>query len=87
MNLTRAVLRIGKSYRHRFCPSYKSWHYILAEDVGSGGVCEDRQLVLGEALAEGAVQADLARSYGVSQPTISRLAAPSPFEPGAGGAL
>jgi DNA invertase Pin-like site-specific DNA recombinase len=31
-------------------------------------------------LAEGAVQADLARSYGVSQATISRLAAPSPFE-------
>src|SRR5262249_11834446 len=30
--------------------------------------------------AEGAVQADLARSYGVSQATISRLAAPSPFE-------
>ena len=34
-------------------------------------------------LAEGAVQADLARSYGVSQATISRLAAPSPFEVGA----
>jgi DNA invertase Pin-like site-specific DNA recombinase len=34
-------------------------------------------------LAEGAVQADLARSYGVSQATISRLAAPSPFEPSA----
>jgi DNA invertase Pin-like site-specific DNA recombinase len=34
-------------------------------------------------LAEGAVQADLARSYGVSQATISRLAAPSPFEHGA----
>jgi len=33
-------------------------------------------------LAEGAVQADLARSYGVSQATISRLAAPSPFELG-----
>jgi DNA invertase Pin-like site-specific DNA recombinase len=31
-------------------------------------------------LAEGAVQADLARSYGVSQATISRLAAPGPFE-------
>ena len=38
-------------------------------------------------LAEGAVQADLARSYGVSQATISRLAVPSPFEPSAGGAL
>jgi DNA invertase Pin-like site-specific DNA recombinase len=37
-------------------------------------------------LAEGAVQADLARSYGVSQATISRLAAPSPFEVSAGGA-
>jgi DNA invertase Pin-like site-specific DNA recombinase len=37
-------------------------------------------------LAEGAVQADLARSYGVSQATISRLAAPSPFEVGAVGA-
>jgi DNA invertase Pin-like site-specific DNA recombinase len=34
-------------------------------------------------LTEGAVQADLARSYGVSQATISRLAAPSPFEAGA----
>jgi DNA invertase Pin-like site-specific DNA recombinase len=33
-------------------------------------------------LTEGAVQADLARSYGVSQATISRLAAPSPFEAG-----
>jgi DNA invertase Pin-like site-specific DNA recombinase len=31
-------------------------------------------------LSDGAVQADLARSYGVSQATISRLAAPSPFE-------
>jgi DNA invertase Pin-like site-specific DNA recombinase len=31
-------------------------------------------------LAEGAMQADLARSYGVSQATISRLAAPIPFE-------
>ena len=31
-------------------------------------------------LAEGAVQADLARSFNVSQATISRLAAPSPFE-------
>jgi DNA invertase Pin-like site-specific DNA recombinase len=37
-------------------------------------------------LAEGAVQADLARSYGVSQATISRLAAPSPFGPSAAGA-
>jgi DNA invertase Pin-like site-specific DNA recombinase len=35
---------------------------------------------LAQRLAEGAVQADLARSYGVSQATISRLAAPSPFE-------
>ena len=34
-------------------------------------------------LAEGAVQADLARSFGVSQATISRLAAPSPFAEGA----
>jgi DNA invertase Pin-like site-specific DNA recombinase len=33
-------------------------------------------------LAEGATQADLARSYGVSQATISRLN-PSPFEAGA----
>jgi DNA invertase Pin-like site-specific DNA recombinase len=37
-------------------------------------------------LADGAVQADLARSYGVSQATISRLAAPSPFEPRLAGA-
>lgn len=34
---------------------------------------------LAQHLADGAVQADLARSYGVSQATISRLAAPSPF--------
>jgi DNA invertase Pin-like site-specific DNA recombinase len=32
-----------------------------------------------ERLAEGIAQADLARSYGVSQSTISRLAAPGPF--------
>jgi DNA invertase Pin-like site-specific DNA recombinase len=38
-------------------------------------------------LADGAVQADLARSYGVSQATISRLAAPSPFEPSPAGVL
>jgi hypothetical protein len=31
-------------------------------------------------LAKGAVQVELARTYGVSQVTISRLAAPSPFE-------
>src|SRR5262249_16172695 len=37
-------------------------------------------------LAEGAVQADMARSYGVSQSTISRLAAPGPFEASAVGA-
>ena len=36
-------------------------------------------------LAEGATQADLARSYGVSQATISRLN-PSPFEASAGAA-
>jgi DNA invertase Pin-like site-specific DNA recombinase len=34
---------------------------------------------IAQRLAEGAVQADLARSYSVSQATISRLAAPSPF--------
>jgi Resolvase, N terminal domain/Protein of unknown function (DUF2950)/Helix-turn-helix domain of resolvase len=32
-----------------------------------------------ERLAQGAAQAELARSYGVSQSTISRLAAPGPF--------
>jgi DNA invertase Pin-like site-specific DNA recombinase len=32
-----------------------------------------------ERLAEGVSQADVARTYGVSQATISRLAAPSPF--------
>jgi DNA invertase Pin-like site-specific DNA recombinase len=37
-------------------------------------------------LAEGAVQAELARSYGVSQATISRLAASSPFARSAAGA-
>jgi DNA invertase Pin-like site-specific DNA recombinase len=31
-------------------------------------------------LANGEAQADVARSFNVSQPTISRLAAPSPFE-------
>jgi hypothetical protein len=31
-------------------------------------------------LADGAVQADLARTYGVSQATISRLSAPGPFD-------
>jgi hypothetical protein len=41
-------------------------------------------------LAEGAVQADLARTYGavqadLSEATISRLANPSPFEHGAVG--
>jgi hypothetical protein len=36
-------------------------------------------------LADGAVQADLARSYGVSEAAISRLAAASPFEHGAVG--
>jgi DNA invertase Pin-like site-specific DNA recombinase len=36
-----------------------------------------------ERLAEGAGQADLARSYGVSQATISRLRAPGPFAEGA----
>ena len=40
---------------------------------------------LARRLAEGAVQADLARSYGVSQATISRLAAPSPFGASAAG--
>jgi len=44
-----------------------------------------RQEVL-QRLAEGAVQADLARSYGVSPPTISRLATPSPFAVSAVGA-
>jgi len=38
-----------------------------------------------ERLAQGAVQAELARSYGVSEATISRLAAASPFEHGAVG--
>ena len=32
-----------------------------------------------ERIARGDVQADIARSYGVSQATISRLAAPGPF--------
>ena len=39
-----------------------------------------------ERLAQGAAQAELARSYGVSQSTISRLAAPSPFGASAVGA-
>src|ERR1700716_3823082 len=38
------------------------------------------------ALAGGGAQADIARTYGVSQATISRLAAPSPFEVGAAAA-
>jgi hypothetical protein len=32
-------------------------------------------------LADGVAQADVARTYGVSQATISRLAAPSPSSP------
>jgi hypothetical protein len=44
--------------------------------------CEELQR-----LADGAVQADLARSYGVSKATISRLAAPSPFGASAAGAV
>src|SRR5215475_4430464 len=39
-----------------------------------------------ERLAQGAAQAELARPYGVSQSTISRLAAPGPFEASAVGA-
>jgi transcriptional regulator with XRE-family HTH domain len=39
-----------------------------------------------ERLAQGAAQAELARSYGVSQSTISRLAAPGPFGASAVGA-
>jgi hypothetical protein len=38
-------------------------------------------------LADGVAQADVARTYGVSQATISRLAAPSPFGVGAAAAL
>src|SRR5262249_8742494 len=38
-------------------------------------------------LAEGAVQADLARSYGVSEATISRLVAASPFDHAAVGGV
>jgi hypothetical protein len=34
-------------------------------------------------LSEGVSQADLARSYGVLQATIGRLASPLPFEVGA----
>ena len=37
-------------------------------------------------LADGEVQADLARSYGVSQVAISRLSGGRPFEAGAAGA-
>jgi DNA invertase Pin-like site-specific DNA recombinase len=37
-------------------------------------------------LADGEVQADLARSYGVSQATISRLSGDRPFEASAAGA-
>ena len=36
-------------------------------------------------LAAGETQADVARSYHLSAPTISRLAAASPFEPSADG--
>jgi DNA invertase Pin-like site-specific DNA recombinase len=38
-------------------------------------------------LAQGALQADVARSYGVSEPTISRLAASRPFEQSAADAV
>jgi uncharacterized protein YerC len=37
-------------------------------------------------LADGEVQADLARSYGMSQSTISRLSGDRPFEAGAAAA-
>ena len=37
-------------------------------------------------LQEGVLQADLARTYGVSQATISRLASPTPFD-GAGASV
>ena len=36
-------------------------------------------------LTAGEVQADIARSYGVSQATISRMAAPGPFDQSAAG--
>ena len=36
-------------------------------------------------IAQGESQADIARSFAVSPPTISRLAAQSPFEHGAAG--
>src|SRR5262244_697228 len=49
-----------------------------------GVTAHQRQEAL-QRLADGAVQADLARSYGVSEATISRLAAASPFERGAVG--
>jgi hypothetical protein len=39
-----------------------------------------------ERLTKGEAQADIARSYAVSQSTISRLAAPGPFEASAAGA-
>jgi DNA invertase Pin-like site-specific DNA recombinase len=45
-----------------------------------------RQEVL-QRLSDGAVQADLARTYGVSQATISRLVAPTPFGESAGAGL
>jgi Resolvase, N terminal domain len=55
----------------------RAWRQIRGVRLRSRAISVSRPYI---ALADGAVQANLARSYGVSQATISRLAAPSPFE-------
>ena len=55
---------------------------LIRARTDDGLTAHQRQEAL-QRLADGAVQADLARSYGVSEATISRLAAASPFEHGA----
>ena len=54
-----------------------------------GGLAEfERELIRArtiQRLCNGEAQADVARSFNVSQATISRVAAPSPFEASAAG--
>jgi hypothetical protein len=58
------------------------WACFLASAVGRPPSLTPHQ----RRLAQGAAQAELARSSGVSQSTISGLAAPGPFEASAVGA-
>ena len=82
---------MAKSYRHRrrwrgpaFGGLAEFERELIRARTGEGrkrakerGTAHQRREAM-QRLADGAVQADLARSYGVSQATISRLAAPNP---------